>query len=198
MNELAVLPAPRSDLSVSSELAERTEARMLAPARQRGYELRLVGATVLPQRQVIARSQWGTWLFVDHAKDPTARQYGGKIPVPREQRAKLSDLAQAGVRPDLVWLAHELPASWTEGEAIPQLVPAPAHLREKDQRLVLRLRTVSDAALKAAGMTLRFAGTAASSLTVLGAGLDPIVLGGIKHPRYPVVEWAVLAQWEWE
>jgi hypothetical protein len=153
MNELAVLPAPRSDLSVSPELAERTEARMLAPARQRGYELRLVGASVLPQQQVIARSQWGTWLFVDHARDPTAREYGGRIPIPREQRAKLSDLAQAGVRPDLVWLAHELPASWKEGEAISQLVPAPAHLREKDQRIVLRLRAVSDAALKAAGMT---------------------------------------------
>jgi uncharacterized protein YjeT (DUF2065 family) len=198
MNELAVLPAPRSDLSVSSELSERTEARVLAPARQRGYELRLVGGTVLPQRQVIARSQWGTWLFVDHAEDPTAREYGGKIPIPLVQHARLSDLAQAGVRPDVVWLAHELPAGWEEGEAIPQLVPAPAHLREKDQRLVQRLRALSDATLKAAGMTLAVAGAAASSLTVLGAGLDPIVLGGIKHPQYPVVEWVVLAQWEWE
>jgi hypothetical protein len=63
---------------------------------------------------------------------------------------------------------------------------------------VLRLRAVSDAALKAARMTLTFAGAAASSLRVPGAGLDPIVLGGIKHPQYPVVEWAVLAQWEWE
>lgn len=30
------------------------------------------------------------------------------------------------------------------------------------------------------------------------AGLDPIVLGGVQHPALPVVNWTVLAQWNWD
>ena len=202
MTELSLLPAPPVDVSVSGALAERAEARMLAPARQRGYELRLVGATVLPQRQVIARSEWGTWMFVDHVEDPTAHEYGGKIPIPAAEHAKLTDLAQAGVRPDLLWMGHQLPEEWRKGDAIPQLVPAPAHLREKDERLVRRLTTgtklflgASGALLTAAAAPLALAGLAGAAV---GAGLDPIVLGGVRHPDAPVVQWALLAQWEWE
>ncbi len=29
-------------------------------------------------------------------------------------------------------------------------------------------------------------------------GLDPIVFGGVRHPTAPAVQWAVLAQWNWE
>jgi hypothetical protein len=35
------------------------------------------------------------------------------------------------------------------------------------------------------------------ALAALGAGADPIVLGGVVAPDAPVVEWALLAQWEW-
>ncbi len=202
MTELSLLPAPPGDASVSRELADRAEMRMLSPARQRGYELRLVGATVLPRRQVIARSEWGTWLFVDHVEDPTAYEYDGKIPIPATEHAKLTDLAQAGVRPDLLWIAHQLPAEWKEGDAIPQLVPAPAHLREKDERLVRRLTTASKLFLGACGALLAAAAAplafAAVPAAAIGAGLDPIVLGGVRHPEVPAVQWALLAQWQWE
>ena len=68
-----LLPAPRLSAEVSTYMAELAERRMLSPARARGYELRLLGATVLPHGQVITRDRWGTWLFVDHANDPTRK-----------------------------------------------------------------------------------------------------------------------------
>ncbi len=193
MNELAVLPVPHVDFAAQAELADRMEARVLSPARTRGYELRLVGATVLPHGKVISRSQWGTWLFVEHWDDPTAPQYGGKIPIPAAEHTKLTTLVEAGVRPDLLWLAHELPAGWKEGDRLDQLVPAPAHLRKKDERLVRQLQKITSATMKVAGAT---AG-AVSGLLTDGVGLDPIVLGGVRHPEYPIVMWTVLAQWEW-
>jgi hypothetical protein len=200
MSEMSLLPAPRLSADVEPRLIELAEHRMLAPARRAGYELRLVGATVLPQRQVIARTEWGTWLFVDHVEDPTAQQYRGKIPVPAEHHARLTEMDRYGVSPDLIWLAHQQHEDWQEGDRV--VVPAPRHLREKDERLKVQMATGTNWFLKAAGAVVVAA--AALPLSVVGAiagagvGLDPLVLGGVKHPELPVVEWVVLAQWEWE
>src|SRR3954447_3677910 len=80
---------------LDGDLRSLVERRMLSPARERGYELALVGATVLPQRQEIARTEWGTWLFVDHVEDPTA-DADGHLPVPGAELQRLHALAQAG------------------------------------------------------------------------------------------------------
>lgn len=196
-----MLPALLPTAEVDQRLIQLAEHRMLSPARQAEYELRLVGSTVLPQRQVIARTKYGTWLFVDHVEDPTAHHYRGKIPIPEEQYAKLAVLDQAGVRPDVVWLGHEVHDDWREGEPVP--VPAPRHLREKDQRLKVRLAKGTELFLKGAGATLALAAAplavgAAAIGAGAGAGLDPIVFGGVRHPQAPVVMWVALAQWEWE
>jgi hypothetical protein len=170
---------------------------MLSPARERGYDLRLVGATVLPQKQVIARTDWGTWLFVDHVEDPTARQYRGKIPVPTDQLGRLRDLELAGVSPDLVWLGHQQPDTWQEGDPVD--VPAPKHLREKDERLTRSLTVATQLFLRGVMATVSLAAAPLAVVGALaGAGLDPIVLGGVRHPDAPVVQWVLLAQWEWE
>jgi hypothetical protein len=199
MSEVMVLPARRLGSDVEARLGELAEQRMVAPARRRGIDLRLVGPTVLPQQQVIVRTDWGTWLFVDHVEDPTD-DYDGGIPVPQREHAKLVELDRAGVRPDLLWLAHELPSSWREGDPIPQLVPTPRHLREKDQRLAQRLRFATKLLVKGAGATVA-AATApifVAGAAVAAVGLDPIVLGGVRHPELSVVQWALLAQWDWE
>jgi hypothetical protein len=198
MSDLSLLPAAPHRAEVELRLRDRAERHVLSPARQRGYELRLLGATVLPQRQTIVRSAHGTWLFVDHVEDPTALEYDDKIPIPAAEHAKLLDLYEGGVNPDLVWLGHQLPADYCDEDPLPRLVPDPAHLREKDQRLVQWLRTGAKLWLGAA------AGLGALALSPLaiagaaGAGLDPIVLGGVRDPELPVVQWVLLAQWEWE
>lgn len=51
-----LLPAPRVAGDIEPQLTAMAEQRMLTPARTARYELALVGATVLPQRQVICRS----------------------------------------------------------------------------------------------------------------------------------------------
>jgi hypothetical protein len=195
-----LLPTPRLSADIEPRLNELAERKMLSPAREAGYELRLVGATVLPQRQVIARTKYGAWLFVNHADDPTANRYKGNVPVPAEQHERLAELDRVGVCPDLLWLGHELPATWQEGDLVP--VPAPRHLREKDHRLTQRLKTGTELFLKGAGATLTVAATApialGAAVLAAGAGLDPIILGGAEHPDYPVVQWVLLAQWEWE
>jgi hypothetical protein len=200
MSEFPLLPSPRTNKAVRASLLDLTEERVLSPARRAGYELRLVGATVLPQRQVIAQTQWGKWLFVNHAEDPTAMGYGGKIPVPAEHLDKLVRIDRAGAHLDHVWLGHQLADIWQEGDAVP--VPTPRELREKDERLQLHIARAAKLYLRGAGALVTAAAAAplafGGGLASLGAGFDPIVLGGVQHPDYPVVQWVLLAQWEWE
>lgn len=207
MPSAPLLPAqrllPDPDLSAENRhrMVELAEHRMLSPARRAGYELRLAGATVLPQRQTIAKTEWGTWMFVDHVDDPTAKGYDDKIPIPSEQIARLAELSKLGVRPDEAWILHELPKTYQIGDPLPQLVPPPRELREKDERLQLRLAAAAKMLFTGMAATLTAAATA--PLAVVGAaaglaGLDPVILGGVRHPELPIVQWCVLAQWEWE
>ena len=198
MSDLTLLPVPPHRADLKLRLRDRAERQVLSPARERGYELRLLGATVLPQQQTIVRSPHGTWMFVDHVEDPTALEYDGKIPIPAVEHAKLTDLHQAGVRPDLVWLAHELPSTYRDEDPLPQLVPVPAHLREKDQRLVQWLTTGTKLWLGAAAGLGALALSPLAIAAAAGAGFDPLVLGGVRDPELPVVQWVLLAQWDWE
>ena len=175
-----LLPATRPPADVELRLNKLSERKVLAPARRAGYELRLAGATVLPQRQVIVHTPHGKWLFVDHLEDPTAKGYNGKIPIPAEQHARLVALDRAGVRPDVVWLGHQLSNWYREDQPLPQLVPSPRELREKDEPLTQRLRRGKELLLKGSGAVLTIAAAApimaAGAVASLRAGLDP-------HPR---------------
>lgn len=202
MSDAALLPAPRSTAELDRAFAELVEGRMIAPARTAGLDILLVGATVLPQRKQIARTARGTYIFVDHIEDPT-RDRNGDVPVPAVQAAKLVALDRAGVRPDHLWLAHELPADYTDDQPLPAIVPTPRDLREKDERLTLGLGVATRLFAKAVTRTLVLAAAAPLAVGVaagaaLGAGLDPVVLGGVQHPEFPIVAWAILAEWEWE
>jgi hypothetical protein len=187
MSDNRLLSERRPSAAVTRALVELAEHRMLAPARSAGYELRLAGATVLPQRQTIARTKFGTWLFVDHADDPAAAQYRNRVPIPTQQLKRLAQLDRAGVRPELVWIGHQLPDTHKDGDPLTDIVPPPLHLRQKDESLKLWMEKLSKL----------FKGVA-EGLVAAGAGLDPIILGGVKHPELPFVQWCLLAQWEWE
>ena len=200
MSEDSFLPERKFSPEVEHTLLALAERQMLSPARRAGYELRLVGATVLPQRQTIERTKWGTWLFVNHAEDPTSEEYGGRIPIPPDQLARLRELDRIGVTPKHAWIGHQLPDTYEDGAPLPRLVPDPPSLREKDERLTLGLASATSLYFKAITGFLAGAGTAPLLAlgAAAGAGLDPIVFGGVQHPDLPVVEWCVLAQWEWE
>lgn len=195
---ISLLPAPRVGGDVEPRLVKLADTRMLAPARAKGYELPVIGVTALPQRQqVVARSRHGeAWLFADHAEDPTAMAHRGRVPIPAGQYARLRDLDAAGVRPGVVWLAHQLPDGWEEGDPVP--VPAPKQLRERDSRLARGLARASGMVLRAGGLAARGAAALPAIGAAVGAGLDPVVLGGVVDGQAQAALWVVLAQWDWE
>jgi hypothetical protein len=194
------LPPSNLDPAPIRTLTKRADVRLLAPACEAGYELSLLGTTVLPQRQVIRRTQQGTWLLTDYRQDATAALYGGRIPIPAESHARLTELAAAGVAPDHVWLAHQLPGDWQPGQPVDALVPDPKHLRQRDQRLIRGLQAASRTAAQVLAVGGLALGTMAlAPLAMLGGvGLDPVVLGGVQHPTLPLVVWVELARWEWQ
>lgn len=197
------LPAPRLGNELQRSMSALAESHMLAPARRAGIELPLLGITHPPvHEQVQTLPNGSTWVFANHVDDPTAREYRGRIPIPRAQLARLSQIRDAGVRPQHVWIAHEQPPGYPVGGSTQPLVPTPRELREKDERLMLALGAATRLFAKGAGYTLAAAAAAPAmalgAVAALGAGLDPVVLGGVKHPDYPLFAWCVLAQWEWE
>lgn len=203
----SLLPAPRLTTDVERSLVELAEYRMLMPARAAGHELTFVGVTGPPQHESIYRNDWGTWQFVDHVKDPTAKEYAtvfrrqGGIPIPERQLTWLRELDGCGVNPQLVWIVHQLPDDYRDGDPQPRLVPTPHELREKDEQLVLQLATATRVFLKSVAMTLAGAVTAplsVAAVTAAGVGADPLIFGGVQHPELPAVAWCLLAQWEWE
>ena len=177
-------PPALIDRPVAAVLAAEAEAvarrRVIEPARAAGIELPLLGVSELPTAPIRFDGAAGTWLVTSAAQDPTARATGGRVPVPAEVHRRLRGLRDAGVGVDLVWLAHELPAPGLTDAAIAKLVPPP-----RDGRLAGRVR----------GAIGRVAPLAGVGLAV--AALDPIVLGGVRHPTAPAVAWVELARWTW-
>jgi hypothetical protein len=202
-NTLPISPnelLPSLDPAATRTLSRRADTRLLTPAREHGYELRLLGATVLPRGQVIHRTRQGAWLLTEYKHDPTAASYGGRIPIPAEPHARLTALAAAGVAPDHVWLAHQLPEDWQPGQPADVLVPDPRHLRERDENLMRGLTAASRTAVRVLAVGgLALGAMALAPLAMLdGVGLDPVVLGGVQRPELPVVVWVELARWEWQ
>lgn len=194
MTSPTLLPAPRVAHDVEVRLAELAESRIVAPARRAGHELRVVGSSRLPRReQVIVQTTNGPWLLVDHRDDPSADPYGGKLPIPKEILPTLDELDAAGVWPDHVWIGHELPNGWKEGDDLTNLIPPPAKLRRRDELLLKTIRTV----IRLTGQAVATTGAVAlSPLALIGA--DPVLLGGVQHPTEPLIVWVELARWNWK
>jgi len=194
---IPLLPAPRMGVEVERALWKLADERMLAPAREAGYTLAVLGATSLPTERSVAETDHGKWLFVNHLDDPTADEYAGDLPIPPDQLEHLAALDAVGVNPQLAWIGHQLPEDYRIGDPIPRLVPPPRELRERDQRLALTLGSIARVWAMTLGALIAApaaAGVAALSLV----GTDPIIFGGVRHPEQPVVAWCVLCSWDWE
>jgi hypothetical protein len=72
-------------------------------------------------------------------------------------------------------------------------VPDAPRYRELDERLATGIRHL----LNAAAMSALGIATGVAEVGKALAKLDPVILGGIRHPHRPIAAWVVLAQWDW-
>lgn len=186
-DDRVLLPPSGGGGELDRPLATLIERHMLAPARKAGVELTFAGVTKMPDgRPQIESTRWGSWLFASSSADPTA-DWLHRIPFPPDQLDRLKLLYQHNVDPEIISIAHQLPASYRDGDPLPRLVPDPPRMREKDEQIRRWLVKAKDAVK---GVAAGFADAATK--------LDPLILGGMKHPDLPLVGWCVLAYWEWE
>lgn len=179
------------------------ETRVIAPARQAGYELPIIGTSEEPQGEVLWQAPSGHWwLFRDHESDPSAERYGGVV-VPDDQREKLEELLRNGFSPDLILVGHEMPQDYSPGDAVPDVVPPRQRQLGPPPSRVWKARqpvVVDGGTALAMGRAL-FKATSAvvAGAVALGAALgslDPVVLAGVRHPS-GAVTWVEVTRWNW-
>lgn len=193
-----LLPAEREGLLI--ELEEPLRRLLLDPARSIGRDdIEVVSVTDVPRGPMVRRTENGSWFFAsDFLEDPGLARDGG-IAIPDNELQKLRALRDAGLRPDLIWIAHELPPEWTPNQPLPDLVPDPPNIRTLDETLERFVRTTTKVSFEvvrgvAIGVGLGV-GLALSPIALIG--LDPVILAGVRHPERPYAAWVKLAQWEW-
>jgi hypothetical protein len=162
----------------------------------------MVGVTEIPRKPIVQQATHGTWFFAaDYLNDPGLAQ-DGAIAIPESELSSLRALRNAGVLTDLIWIAHELPATWTPDQPLPAVVPDPKRMRDLDldlERFVHGATTTWFRAVHGLAAGLAVGVGAAASLAAVGLiGVDPVILAGIRHPIEPVAAWVKLAQWDWE
>lgn len=198
-----------STLGVSSTVLREMEAkiatRLLQPARSIGrHDVGIVAVTPIPQQPIIQQTPGGTWFFASDYREDPGLVRDGSIAIPQEHLDELWRLHCAGVHPDLLWIAHEIPEGWAPGKPLPDLVPSAPRVQTLDAELERFVRLTVRASAEVArgiaivtGVTVGLAVGAAVAPLAL-AGLDPVVLGGFRHPTEPIAAWAPLAAWEWK
>lgn len=193
-----------NELHLYTELEAPLRRLILDPARSIGRDdIEVVGVAPIPTHALTPqRTARGTWMWAsDYLQDPGLGQDGG-IAVPESELQGLLALRAAGVRFDVAWIAHELPATWTPDQPLPAVVPDPKPMRDLDVGLERFVRATVDVwfrAVRALGIGLAVAAGAAASVAALGGvGLDPVILVGIRHPTEPVAVWVKIAAWDWE
>ncbi len=193
-----VFPPISDERALLDDMGPQLETRVFKPARRIGENLQIVGVSAFPERSCVARTAAGTWFFgVEYSSDPGLQQ-DGVIAVPADELVRLRSLGAAGLSVDLVWIAHELPATWDPNQPLPQIVPDAQRYGELDVSLERGVKALINTSLKAAKLAAHSLATAAKAVASPLQGLDPVILGGVRHSHEPVVAWAVLAKWNWQ
>ena len=213
MNQLPVLKSLPDEARIWTEIAGPIRRRLLDPALKIGRDdIEVVGVTLIPDRPLVHQTAKGTWFFAcDYTQDPGLVRDRG-IAIPAKELARLRELRDAGVDPDLFWIGHEVPDGWTPDQPLPDLVPDAKRYRDLDVGLEEYVRGAADLSARIVRGVARAIGAVAVGGSGLAAGaaaaggggeaslvgIDPVILGGIKHPTRPVAAWARLASWEWD
>jgi len=181
---------------VGRTLIARLDERVLVPARAAGYDLPVLGATPRPRGVELVQIGSSPWLLADPFDDPTTRRTRGRLVIPGEARERLVSLVRAGVEPDVLHIAHELPPG-TRLEDVRHLPrPVDPKRRERDAHLAAGLRRAVKAAAIGAGVAVGFVALAPAALAAAASGLDPILLGGVLSADGEYVAWSELARWD--
>jgi hypothetical protein len=78
----------------------------------------MVGVTEIPRKPIVQQTAHGTWFFAaEYFNDPGLAR-DGAIAIPESELSALRALRNAGVQADLVWIAHEIPATWTPDQPL--------------------------------------------------------------------------------
>jgi hypothetical protein len=190
-----------AELRPSPALERQLERRVLAPARKLGEDLPLVAITEPPPPvSIMHPPQGGTWIAAHADRDPVAMARGA-LHAPEAEIERLTKLYDAGMRPDLILVGHQLPGRWQPGD------PVPAAYLPGETSAVNRVLAAQTAALgfglgliqAAAGIGVGLVGAAAGGMGNLvdaAAALDPFVLAGIRDPQTGLVGLVYLGGWD--
>jgi hypothetical protein len=193
-----LLPPKHQGLAL--ELQEPMRRLLLDPARSIGRDdVEAVGVTEIPSQPIVRQTETGSWFFAtDFLNDPGLERDGG-IAVPEVELQRLRALRDAGVRPDLIWIAHELPTNWAPDQPLPELVPDPLHVRKLDETLERFVRgTAKVSAEVVRGVAIGLGvGVGLALAPIAAIGLDPVILAGVRHPEHPYAAWVKVAAWTW-
>lgn len=199
MDELLVRDQIKLDARVQTELEAFVGRKIVGPARQIGRDLPILGfSTGVPDGPVYSKTPGGTWAYgTDYRADPAAERYGGVSPVPAPILGDLWEMRSAGVRPTELWIVHETDGSWEPGRPLPSTVPPSRRFRRHDD-LAIKATEQLKRGLLVAGALLGAAAAAPAALLASPAiGLDPVILGGVRHQDGSCA-WVPLASWYWE
>jgi hypothetical protein len=203
---LPVLPSAHAlEPAVVRELEALVGRKMTAPAKRIGQDLpgpvRFSAPLEEPCWWEESPEKW--WLAVPRALDPAAAQHGGAMPTPPEVCERIMRLAASPEFDcDDVVVVHEMPPGLKPGEPIPDLVPK-ASPRLSGEKVVelsalpLRLARTALEGMAVASLAVGSAALLTGAGVAGAAALDPILLGGVRHPELPLVGWQEIARWAW-
>lgn len=199
MTELLVHQQTELSPTVQAELEAFVGRKIVAPARQIGYDLPVIGVSPdVPTKPIFTRTPHGTWAYgTDYRSDPAADQYGGVSPIPAPILESLREMRAVGVRPTDLWIVHEADGSWEPGKPLPPTVPPARRVRRHDELLIGVTEQMKRGLLVAGAVLGAVAAAPAALLAAPAVGLDPVILAGVRHPDGPCA-WVPLASWNWD
>jgi hypothetical protein len=162
-------------------------------------DLRRPAVVEWPGQPMIGLHRGIPW-WVGAADDDPLRDHRGRLPVPREARVRLAELAAHDLPFQRIAVAHELDPAGPVRELLPDLRRGPRPCPAETARLLVGPPPPHPGVRRAARVLERLVGAASSATSgLVETLLDPIVFGvaALRTPRpgdptlwFPLVDWS--------
>ena len=199
------MPSACISLGTTSDAAERARLdaeldRLGAELIERRPDLRPPIRVDWPQHSLLAFEAGRPWWLGPAECDPHCDRRG-RIPMPPEPRARLQELARAGLPFQRVAIAHELDPAGPVRDLLPALERGPRTCTAETARMLIGTPPVHPGVSRAARLLATLLGRTSSAVgRVAETLLDPIVWG-VVAPRAPragdATLWFPLVAWRW-